>query len=107
MSVEMLDHKVEETQKLSGEAFPERLKLLLKHMILSHHGEYEFGSPKLPMTPEAVALHYLDNLDAKLELFRLLIKGDANTETNWTPFQPTLGRKSFKAPATENTTDES
>ena len=107
MAVEMLDHKVEETQKLSGEAFPERLKLLLKHMILSHHGEYEFGSPKLPMTPEAVALHYLDNLDAKLELFRLLIKGDANTESNWTPFQPTLGRKIFKAPATENTTDES
>ncbi|MCU0958771.1 MAG: HD domain-containing protein [Pirellulaceae bacterium] len=106
IAVEMLEQKIAECQSLSNEPFPAQLKLLLKHMILSHHGEYEFGSPKLPMTPEAVALHYLDNLDAKLQLFGTLIEGDANTESNWTPFQPTLGRKLFKGAATDRTAEE-
>ncbi len=45
------------------------LVMELKHLIVSHHGEYEYGSPKLPMTLEAIALHLLDNLDAKLASF--------------------------------------
>lgn len=49
------------------DGFPERLRLLIHHIILSHHGTREFGSPILPATPEAVALHHLDNLDAKVE----------------------------------------
>jgi 3'-5' exoribonuclease len=67
MAIGILEQKVRESQSLCDDPFPSRLELLLKHMILSHHGEYEFGSPKLPMTPEAIALHYLDNLDAKLQ----------------------------------------
>lgn len=47
--------------------FPERLRILVEHVILSHHGEYEFGSPKLPMIPEAVLLHYLDDAEAKMQ----------------------------------------
>lgn len=47
--------------------FPPRLRLLLEHMILSHHGKLEFGSPKPPMIPEAILLHYLDDLDAKMQ----------------------------------------
>jgi 3'-5' exoribonuclease len=47
--------------------FPAAKRLLVEHLVLSHHGEYEFGSPKLPMTPEAILLHYLDNLDAKMQ----------------------------------------
>jgi 3'-5' exoribonuclease len=50
--------------------FPGRLRLLVEHLILSHHGRYEFGSPKLPMTPEAILLHYLDDLDAKMQTVR-------------------------------------
>ncbi|HEX3437599.1 MAG TPA: HD domain-containing protein [Pseudacidobacterium sp.] len=50
--------------------FPERLRLLVEHIVLSHHGKYEFGSPKLPMIPEAVMLHYLDDLDAKMQTMR-------------------------------------
>jgi 3'-5' exoribonuclease len=50
--------------------FPPAKRLLLEHLVLSHHGEYEFGSPKLPMTPEAILLHYLDNLDAKMQAVR-------------------------------------
>jgi 3'-5' exoribonuclease len=47
--------------------FPPKLKLLVLHMILSHHGKLEFGSPKLPMIPEALVLNFLDDLDAKMQ----------------------------------------
>lgn len=47
--------------------FPPALRVLVEHLVLSHHGKYEFGSPKLPMIPEAVLLHYLDDMDAKMQ----------------------------------------
>ena len=50
--------------------FPPEKRLLVEHLVLSHHGEYEFGSPRLPMIPEAIVLHYLDNLDAKMQTVR-------------------------------------
>ncbi|QNI32118.1 HD domain-containing protein [Alloacidobacterium dinghuense] len=50
--------------------FPDNLRVLVEHIILSHHGKYEFGSPKLPMIPEALLLHYLDDLDAKMQTMR-------------------------------------
>jgi 3'-5' exoribonuclease len=50
--------------------FPPALRVLVSHMILSHHGRYEFGSPKLPMIPEALLLHYLDDMDAKMQTIR-------------------------------------
>ena len=50
--------------------FPPELRILVEHLVLSHHGRLEFGSPKLPMIPEAVLLHYLDDLDAKMHLMR-------------------------------------
>jgi 3'-5' exoribonuclease len=50
--------------------FPDRLLVLVEHMILSHHGKYEFGSPKLPMTPEAILLSALDDLEAKMQTLR-------------------------------------
>jgi len=96
LGVGMLEEKIRETEKLSSEPFPEELALRLKHMIVSHHGEYEFGSPKLPMTLEATALHYLDNLDAKLHAFEKLIDEDANVDSSWTTYFPHLGRKLFK-----------
>jgi len=106
MAIEMLDAKIEESQSLCNEPFPTELRVVLKHIILSHHGEYEYGSPKLPMTPEAMALHYLDNLDAKLQLFDTLIQGDVNTDSNWTPFHPNLGRKLFKGSSTSSSPRE-
>jgi 3'-5' exoribonuclease len=95
--VGIVDGKIREAEKLSGEPFPDELRLRLLHMVVSHHGEYEFGSPKLPMTLEAVALHYLDNLDAKIHSLTQLIREDANTDSNWTPFQAAMGRKFFKS----------
>jgi 3'-5' exoribonuclease len=53
-----------------GEPFPSQLRLLVEHMILSHHGKLEFGSPKLPMTPEAMLLSALDDLEAKFQALR-------------------------------------
>lgn len=50
--------------------FPPELRVLVNHLVLSHHGKYEFGSPKLPMIPEAVLLHYLDDMDAKMQTMR-------------------------------------
>jgi 3'-5' exoribonuclease len=69
--------------------FPPRLRLLVEHIVLSHHGKYEFGSPKLPMTPDAILFHYLDDLDAKMysvrtELDRSALQGRAPDEmTDW------------------------
>jgi 3'-5' exoribonuclease len=104
MGVEMLAEKVARSTELTGESFPPELLLRLKHMIVSHHGSFEFGSPKLPMTLEAVALHYLDNLDAKLHTFGREIRDDPSRDSSWTPFQQSLGRRLFKgsAPAPED-----
>ncbi len=96
MGVEMLRDKVERTEELTGEPFPGELLLRLKHMIVSHHGAYEFGSPKLPMTLEAVALHYLDNLDAKIHACSREIREDPSRDSSWTPFQQSLGRRLYK-----------
>jgi 3'-5' exoribonuclease len=96
LAVSMLEAKIRETEKLAGESFPTELALRLKHMIVSHHGEYEYGSPKLPMTLEAIALHFLDNLDSKIYTVKQLIADDANTSSTWTPYQPALGRKFYK-----------
>jgi 3'-5' exoribonuclease len=96
MGVEMVRAKVERTSDLTGEPFPPELLLRLKHMIVSHHGTHEFGSAKVPMTLEAIALHYLDSLDAKVHAFSREIRDDPSRESSWTPFHPNLGRRLFK-----------
>ena len=96
IGVEMLDEKVALAPKLTGEPFPAELLLRLKHMILSHHGTYEFGSPRLPMTPEAIALHHLDNLDAKVHSFTRDIRDDRQGPSAWTPYSPSLQRRLYK-----------
>ncbi len=72
--------------------FPTELKLLVEHLIISHHGQYDFGSPKLPMFPEALMLHYLDDLDSKMEAMRGQFERDAELDTPWTAYNPALGR---------------
>ena len=68
-------------------------------MIISHHGEYGYGSPKLPMTLEAVALYCLDNLDAKVNSFQQLLRDDPNVDSSWTAYYSNLERKLFKGSA--------
>ena len=72
--------------------FPPRLRTLVEHMILSHHGRLEFGSPKLPQFPEAMLLHYLDDLDSKMEAMRAHFEREAELDSPWTGYNPSLGR---------------
>lgn len=76
--------------------FPPRLRDLVVHMILSHHGELAFGSPKLPMFPEALLLHLLDNMDSKMECMRALIDRDPQLQGVWTGYNSALDRTALK-----------
>ncbi len=76
--------------------FPPKLRVLVEHMILSHHGELEFGSPKLPQFPEALLLHHLDNLDSKMECMRALAAKDRLVEGCWTGYNASLERSILK-----------
>jgi 3'-5' exoribonuclease len=68
------------------------LILHLKHLILSHHGEYEFGAPRRPKTPEAFILHFADNIDAKMNTISGAYAEIEGTQQAWTPFQRYLDR---------------
>lgn len=76
--------------------FPARLRTLVEHMIVSHHGELEFGSPKVPLFPEALLLHHLDNLDSKMECMRVLIEKDKQVDGVWTTYSSALERPALK-----------
>ena len=81
MGVEMINKNGGDRQ------FPERLALELRHIILSHHGEFEFSSPKRPKTREALVLHFMDDLDAKLNAFDSFVEADAaNAGSEWTAY---------------------
>ncbi len=79
----------EEASKIEG--FPHELKSLIKHCILSHHGEYEYGSPKLPQITEAVILHLVDNIDAKSKMYEDAISAD-KTSGMWVGYHKMLAR---------------
>src|SRR5579884_1105342 len=76
--------------------FPPKVRTLLEHMILSHHGELEFGSPKVPVFQEALLLHHLDNLDSKMECMRSAVARDKNVEGCWTSYNAALDRNVLK-----------
>ena len=86
--------------------FPPHLRMLVEHMVLSHHGKLEFGSPKLPMIPEAVLFHYLDDLDAKMHTMRGEFErheaegGEAGEMTDWVRSmdRPLLNTATFLKP---------
>lgn len=76
--------------------FPAPLAVLVEHLILSHHGTREFGSPALPQTREAVALHFLDDMDSKMAAMRTTLDSPAG-EDEWTERNPSLGRPLLRA----------
>jgi len=78
------------------EGFPPALKALVQHMLIAHHGKYEFGSPKLPMFREALLLHYLDDLDSKMAAVRSALESGAG-EGNWTAFSGALERRFLRS----------
>ena len=97
IAVEILNEKLLMARaEMGGAEINQEDVLRLKHMILSHHGSLEFGSPRVPMTPEAIVLHHIDNLDAKLHEFTRAIEDDMNKDAAWTPYSPRIERKLFK-----------
>lgn len=76
--------------------FPEELKNLILHIILSHHGEQEWGSPKRPMCFEAIILHHIDNLDAKINGFRHFVNTYNDPDSSWTKYSKMFGEFLYK-----------
>jgi 3'-5' exoribonuclease len=96
LGLEIVDAKIRAIEARTGQPFAPEVAVRVKHMIASHHGQYEFGSPKLPMTLEAVALHHLDHLDAKMAGTIQLLRNEATAEDGWTQYQQSQGRKFFR-----------
>ena len=102
---QLLGHIIQITQiitqkadKLQADGTPVNSEILdnLLHIILSHHGQYDFGSPKLPATPEAFMVNYIDNLDAKMNQTENLIQNDQGDGGNWTSYQRSLETKLYR-----------
>ena len=94
---QLLGHIVMELETVSKamealEGFPANLKTVVQHLLISHHGQYEFGSPKLPMIREAMVFHYLDDMDSKMAAVRASLATDSGEE-EWSTYSPALGRK--------------
>lgn len=100
ISVELIGEKI----RLIPD-FPPALRDKLEHIILSHHGKAEFGSPREPMFPEALAVHYLDDLDSKLESMRAQFAADKDRAGDFTSRNRALGRELLK-PAPAETVSE-
>ncbi len=99
IGVELVGDRI---KRLKG--FPKELAVLIKHMLLSHHGHLEYGSPKRPKTIEAIVLYYLDDLDAKVAAMKSLTGDERDAGPNWTPYQRLFERPMFrgKAPCLED-----
>jgi 3'-5' exoribonuclease len=91
IGVEMVEEKIRDLG-----AFPLDLSVHLKHLLLSHHGQYEFGSPKRPKTMEAVILNFLDDLDSKINGVRTHIDREPDSESAWTKYHKHYDRYFFK-----------
>lgn len=76
--------------------FPHYLKIHLKHILLAHHGEYEYGSPKIPQTSEAMLVHLIDLMDSKMGAFEMVRKTDSTTG-HWSSFVKHLDRIVYKS----------
>lgn len=97
---QLLGHIVMELETVNNAmnaipGFPPELKTVVQHLLISHHGEYEFGSPKLPMIREALVFHYMDDLDSKLAAVRTALASEAGDE-EWSAYSGALQRKFLK-----------
>jgi len=97
---QLLGHIVMEIETVAKaidkiEGFPPALKTVVQHLLISHHGQYEFGSPKLPMIREALVFHYMDDLDSKLAAARAALALESGDEM-WSAYSGALQRKFLK-----------
>ncbi len=91
-----IEEKAAAVAQKTGQPFPDRIKWVLQHIVVSHHGRYEFGAPKLPATPEAIVIHYLDNLDAKIHIYLREIDSDRDPAAAWTNYNRGLETRIYK-----------
>ncbi len=91
IGVQMIEDKLREMPE-----FPPSQATLLKHLLLSHHGQYEYGSPKRPKTLEAVILNYLDDLDSKINGIRTHIEKEPENTDSWTAYHRIYDRYFYK-----------
>jgi len=91
LGVRILEEKIDALK-----SFPEEDALLLKHLILSHHGQVELGAVRLPMTREAFVLHFADDLDAKMNSLTRILSESKGADDAWTSYQPLFERFFFK-----------
>jgi 3'-5' exoribonuclease len=96
LGLEIVDAKIRAIEETTGAAFDAETAVRVKHMIASHHGQLDFGAAKVPMTLEAVALHHIDLLDAKMAAVTQLLRAEASIEGGWTQFHQHHGRKFFR-----------
>jgi 3'-5' exoribonuclease len=91
IGLEMVGNKIGQVPE-----FPETLSVLLKHLLLSHHGQYIYGSPKKPMTLEAVMLHYLDDMDAKINGIKEFLRADGPEKSGWSSYHPAFEQSYYR-----------
>jgi len=91
LGIEMMNDKI---RNLPG--FPDKYKHMLTHMMLSHHGQLEFGSPVLPQTLEAVVLSFIDDMDARINSFEAILEQETNASGDWTNWQRLYNRYLFR-----------
>jgi len=108
---QLLGHIVMEIETVANaiakiEGFPPELKTVVQHLLISHHGQYDFGSPKLPMIREALVFHYMDDLDSKLAAVRVALAAESGDEV-WSVYAGALQRKFLKLDRFLNATDPS
>ena len=96
LGVEILYEKIREVEKLTGGTFDPETAMLLKHLLISHHGIYENQCAKLPMTLEAQTLHFIDSIDSKLAEYQRYMLDDPNIGNPWTNYIPGIDRKLYK-----------
>jgi 3'-5' exoribonuclease len=97
-----VEEKAREAAAKTGKKIPQELIDILQHIILSHHGVPEFGAVKLPATPEAIAVHFIENLDAKMMMSLAVTRGEfaANAEGRWSEYQKALGTRLYRPDVT-------
>ena len=92
IGAEMVDEKIGQIKD-----FPPKLAMLVKHMVISHQGTYEWGSPKMPQTLEAIILHHLDDLSAKVNIVRKVFEKETREKGDFSGFNKALGRYLYKS----------
>ncbi len=91
-----IDRKVADVEQKTKKPFPEDVQNILTHVVLSHHGTREFGSPVLPACPEAFAIHYLDNIDAKIQMTLRAMRESKDESSDWTDYVRSIETRVFK-----------